>query len=164
MRLSRLADYAIAVMTHVAQHPGESHAAAETASLTRLPGPTVARIMARLCRSGFLTSSRGVNGGYRLARPAAEIPVGAIVSLFDGPILLTRCAQAGPRGCDVESVCPSRSGLKRLTEAVHKALHDVSLAELAQDEPPRAIARGAAPPPRAANPAAAKSFNTRPSP
>lgn len=144
MRLSRLADYALVVMTHLAQNADESHAAAESAAVTRLPAPTVARIMARLCRAGLLTSARGVNGGYRLARPAADIPVGAIVGVFDGPVVLTRCTQAGPRGCDVESVCPSRPGLRRLNDAVRKALDDVSLAELARDEPPVAIARAAA--------------------
>ncbi len=131
MRLSRLADYAIVLMTYLAQHADDSHAAGESAVATRIPVPTTSRIMARLCRAGFLTSARGVNGGYRLARPAAEIPVGAIVNLFDGPVILTRCVQAGPRACGVEAVCPSRSGVRRLNDAVRKALDDVSLAELA---------------------------------
>lgn len=134
MRLSRLADYAVVLMTHVAQHPERSHAAAESAVATHLPAPTVARIMARLSRGGFLTSVRGAKGGYLLARPAAGIPVGAIVSLFDGPVHLTRCAHSGPSGCEVEAVCPSRQGLQRLSVAVRKALEDVSLAEIAGPE------------------------------
>lgn len=158
MRLSRLADYALVLMTHVAQNPDDSHPAAETAAMTRLPAPTVARIMARLCRAGYLASSRGVNGGYRLARPADEIPVGAIVSLFDGPVVLTRCVQAGRRSCGVEAVCPSRPGLQRLNLAVHKALNDVTLAELAQDEPRVGLAR------TAALPTPSKPLTVRPSP
>jgi FeS assembly SUF system regulator len=143
MRLSRLADYAIMLMTHVAQHPAEIHAAGESAAATRLPVPTVARVMARLRRAGLLTSERGVKGGYRLARPAADVPVGAIVSLFDGPVMLTRCAQAGPRRCEVEALCPSRIGLQRLNLAVRQALDDVTLAELAQ--PVMSIARSTKP-------------------
>lgn len=132
MRLSRLADYAIVLMTHLAQHPEHSHAAAESAAATRLPVPTVARILARLCRGGLLTSLRGVNGGYQLARPAGGISVGTIVDLFDGPVRLTRCAQAGPGSCEVEALCPSRVGLQRLNLAVRRALDEVSLAELAR--------------------------------
>lgn len=147
MRLSRLADYAILLMTYMAQNPDDSHAATETAAATQLPVPTVARLMARLCRAGFLTSLRGVNGGYRLARPAADIPIGAIITLFDGPVLLTRCVQSGRRPCGVEALCPSRTGLQRLNTAVRKALDDVSLAELAHDEPPVGLARPAALPP-----------------
>jgi len=149
MRLSRLADYAIMLMTHVAQYPDDSHAAAESAAATRLPVPTVARVMARLRRGGLLSSARGVNGGYRLARPAADIPVGAIVSLFDGPVQLTRCVQSGPHPCGVEAVCPSRAGLQRLNVAVRKALDDVSLADLAAPGPAAAATRRPARPPAA---------------
>jgi len=132
MRLSRLADYAIMLMTHAAQHPAKSQTAAESAAATQLPVPTVSRVMARLCRAGLLASERGARGGYRLARPADTIPVGAIVSLFDGPVMLTRCARSGPRQCEVEALCPSRVGLQRLNLAVRKALDDVTLAELVQ--------------------------------
>lgn len=131
MRFSRLADFAVVVMTHVAQHRDRMHTAAEVAVATQLPAPTVAKVLARLCREGLLTSSRGVKGGYTLARPAAEIPVGAIVNALDGPVALTQCIKLGPGRCEVEAVCPSRIGLHRINVAVHKALDDVSLAEIA---------------------------------
>lgn len=153
MRLSRLADYAIMLMTHVAQYPEDSHAAAESAAATRLPPPTVARVMARLCRGGLLTSERGVKGGYRLARPAAQISVGTIVSLFDGPVQLTRCVQSGGQACGVEALCPSRAGLQRLNVAVRKALDDVSLAALAEPAPAAAARRPIRPPVAAKVPA-----------
>jgi len=131
MRLSRLADFAVVLMTHVAQHHERVHTASEAAAATQLPVPTVAKVLARLCRQGLLTSSRGVRGGYRLARPAAEISVGAIVNALDGPVALTQCIKLGPGRCEVEAVCPSRVGLHRINVAVHKALDDVSLADVA---------------------------------
>ena len=131
MRLSRLADFAVVLMTHVAQHHESVHAASEAAAATQLPAPTVAKVLARLCREGLLTSIRGVKGGYQLARPAAEISVGAIVNALDGPIALTQCIKLGPGRCEVEAACPSRVGLHRINVAVHKALDDVSLADIA---------------------------------
>src|SRR3990170_1579440 len=107
MRLSRLADFAVVLMTHLAQHHGV-HTASGAAVATQLPAPTVAKLMARLCREGLLTSSRGVKGGYQLGRPAAEISVGAIVNALDGPIALTQCIKFGPSRCEIEAVCPSR--------------------------------------------------------
>src|SRR6185312_753122 len=135
MRLSRLSDFAVVLMTHVAQHHERVHTASETAAATQLPVPTVAKVLARLCRGGLLTSIRGVKGGYRLARPAAEISVGAIVNALDGPIALTQCIKLGPGRCEVEAVCPSRVGLHRINVAVHKALDDVSLADIATPPP-----------------------------
>lgn len=131
MRLSRLADFAVVLMTHVAQHPEGVHTASGAAVATQLPPPAVAKVLARLCREGLLTSSRGAKGGYRLARPAAGISVGAIVNALDGPVALTQCIRMGPGGCEVEAVCPSRIGLHRINVAVHKALDDVSLADIA---------------------------------
>ena len=134
MRLSRLADFAVVLMTHLAQHHGV-HTASGAAVATQLPAPTVAKLMARLCREGLLTSTRGVKGGYQLARPAAEISVGAIVNALDGPVALTQCIKLGAARCEVEAVCPSRVGLHRINVAVHKALDDVSLADIATPAP-----------------------------
>lgn len=135
MRFSRLADFAVVVMTHVAQHRDKMHTATEVAGATQLPAPTVAKVLARLCREGLLTSIRGVKGGYALARPPTDISVGAIVNALDGPIALTQCIKLGPGGCEVEAVCPSRVGLHRINVAVHKALEDVSLAEIVTPAP-----------------------------
>jgi FeS assembly SUF system regulator len=143
MRLSRLADYAVVVMTHVAQNHSKVHTAAKVASATRLPAPTVAKVLARLCREGLLVSIRGVNGGYTLERPAPAISVGAIVTALDGPVALTQCIKPGQGRCEIETVCPSRVGLHRINMAVRKALDDVSLADIAMSAP---IFRGPARP------------------
>jgi FeS assembly SUF system regulator len=135
MRLSRLADFAVVLMTHVAQHQEQIHAAAEVALATQLPAPTVAKVLTRLCREGLLSSVRGVKGGYRLARPSSTISVGRIVSVFDGPVALTQCLRSGLSRCELEAVCPSRVGLYRINAAVLKALDDVSLADIAGPAP-----------------------------
>jgi FeS assembly SUF system regulator len=143
MRLSRLADFAVVVMTHVAQKDCDTHTAAAVAEATQLPAPTVAKVLARLCRERLLVSMRGRKGGYALARPAAAISVGGIVAALDGPVALTRCAKPGANRCEVEAVCPSRIGLRRVNVAVRKALDDVSLADIAAQGP---IARPSARP------------------
>lgn len=130
MRFSRLADFAVVAMTHVAQN-GELHTAPAIAVATQLPAPAVAKVLARLCREGLLVSARGAKGGYTLARPAATISVGSIVSALDGPVSLTRCIKPSPKRCAVEAVCPARTGLHRINLAVRKALDDVSLADVA---------------------------------
>ena len=130
MRLSRLADYAVVLMTHIAQHPEQVHTAAGVTMATRVPAPTVAKLLNALSRNGLLASTRGIKGGYALARPATAITVGEIVAVLEGPIALTQCIK-GPGSCDIETVCQSRLGLHRINLAVRKALEDISLAEIA---------------------------------
>ena len=136
IRLSRLADYAVLLMSHMAREERSVHNAIDMAAVTRLPAPTVSSVLATLARAGLLASIRGRNGGYRLARPACEISAESVIAAMDGPIALTLCAAEAPNQCDVEDCCPSRAGLQRLNRAIRHALSDISLAELAATDVP----------------------------
>lgn len=133
LRLSRLADYGVMVMAHIAAEPGGVHNASDAAIATGLPGPTVAKIMAKLGRAGLLISHRGAHGGYRLAAAPDQVSVAAIVTALDGPIALTQCSDHHtPSACDRENLCVSRRGINRINTAIRNALEGVTLAELAQ--------------------------------
>lgn len=152
LRLSRLADYGVMVMAHVAAEPDGVHNAGDAATATGLPGPTVAKIMAKLSKAGLLVSQRGARGGYRLADAPEAISVAAIVTALDGPIALTQCSSnhqpsnPQPSACDRENLCVSRRGINRINTAIRSALEGVSLAELVRPYdffgpyPPRADA------------------------
>jgi FeS assembly SUF system regulator len=130
IRLSRLADYGVALMTQIALAGARLQSAQELAAATGVPLPTVSKLLAALARAGLLVASRGARGGYRLARPAEQISVGAIVSAVDGPIALTQCIEHGPGACEVEVLCPTQHGWKAINEGVRRAFNAVSLAEL----------------------------------
>ncbi len=147
LRLSRLADYGVMVMAHVAADAKGVHNATDAAAATGLPGPTVAKIMARLAKAGLLTSQRGARGGYRLAAAPEDVSVAAIITALDGPIALTQCSGVHtPSACDHENLCVSRRGINRINTAIRGALEGVMLAELARPydflgpPPPRANA------------------------
>lgn len=131
LRLSRLADYAVVIMSHMVAYDAPVHTATETATATSIPEPTVAKVMAKLARAGLLASQRGAKGGYALARKPDNISVADIVHAIDGPIALTHCVRVGGANCDVASNCPSSSGLNRINLAVRSALEAVSLENLA---------------------------------
>ncbi len=131
IRLSRLADYGVVLAGFMAGSPARFHNAFDLAEATQLPAPTVSKILAALGRGGVLVSHRGAKGGYRLAKPPAEISVADIVSALDGPISLTLCAERSGSNCDVESICPNRRGWRKINAGIRKALEDVSLAEMA---------------------------------
>src|SRR5215510_6922240 len=140
IRLSRLADYGVVLACHMAAQSDRCHNAFDLAATTGLPAPTVSKLLAALARAGLLVSHRGAKGGYRLARPAAEVTAADIVSAVDGPIALTICIEHGDGACDVESLCPTRRGWRRINDAVRQALGSVSLAELAFPLPEAAVA------------------------
>lgn len=132
IRLTRLADYGVVVMTHIAYQPDAVHAAADVAEDIHLPPPTVSKILGAMARAGLLTSHRGLKGGFSLSRPAADITMGEIISALEGPIAITDCLDNGGGDCSLESLCPTRGHWQKINGAIKKALDDVSLEDLVQ--------------------------------
>ncbi len=147
IRLSRLADYGVVLMSHIAAGPDRLCAAHAVAAGTRIPEPTVSKILKALSRSGLLESHRGVNGGYALARAPAKISVTEIIGAVDGPIAMTECLDADGGACSLETTCPTRTNWQKINAAVRRALDGISLADMTTPFPP--IAAPAAPGDRA---------------
>ena len=135
IRLSRLADYAVLLMSHMAREPRKVHTAAVMAESTRLPVPTVSKILTTVARAGVVESTRGRDGGYRLAFSPRDISVEQIISAVDGPIALTVCLEGHGASCELEGVCPSQPNWRRINDALQQALRGVSLAEISTPGP-----------------------------
>ena len=132
IRLTNLADYAVVVMTAAAKARDPRLSAAGVAAATGLPAPTVAKLMGHLAKAGLLASSRGVAGGFSLARAASAITLADIVEAIDGPIALTACAHDSHSDCAIEGACAVKPHLGIVTRTVREALQAVSLAQLAR--------------------------------
>jgi Rrf2 family protein len=92
--------------------------------------------LTQLQRSGLVTSTRGLHGGYQLSRPPAQISAAAILDALEGPVALTDCS-AGQGHCGIEDSCRVGRVWQRLNLAIRRSLNDVSLAQLAGlDAPP----------------------------
>ena len=130
IKLSKLTDYAIVVMTEMARQVGAVHTVTQLAERTGVPAPTVAKLMKSLTPAGLMTSHRGAAGGYTLARPAETITIADIVVALDGPIALTACVEGAGEECGVESLCPMRGGWEKINRAIRSALEQVTLADM----------------------------------
>ncbi|RME65136.1 MAG: SUF system Fe-S cluster assembly regulator [Alphaproteobacteria bacterium] len=131
MKLSNMADYAVVIMSHLAQGGAERHAASEIVEATGVPAAAAAKLLGALAREGLLVSQRGIAGGFALARPAGEISVADIIEAVDGPIALTNCLGEHAGDCSLESICATRPHWHAINGAVRAALAQVSLAEMA---------------------------------
>ncbi|HEU0154527.1 MAG TPA: SUF system Fe-S cluster assembly regulator [Stellaceae bacterium] len=124
--LSKLADYGVIVATHLAAAPERQLTAAAVAEETRLPRATAAKILKALAHAGLVTATRGVAGGYRLARRADMISVAEVVAAIDGDIGLTQCS-VHVAECARTNYCPTRPHWAAINRAVEAALKAVSL-------------------------------------
>ena len=126
LRLTNLADYSVVVMTAAARCAEGQLSAGSVAARTGIPAPTVAKVMGLLKRGGLLASSRGVAGGFRLARTPGAISVADSVEAVEGPIALTNCQHGEVSACALEGSCAVRPHWRPINVAVRAALAAVT--------------------------------------
>jgi FeS assembly SUF system regulator len=133
LRVSKLADYATLIMVCLAEQPERSLSAKAVALVTHVQVPTVSKLLKQLANGGLLASTRGVSGGYMLARRAETISLADIVGVVEGQHGLTECSEASGL-CALEDACVARSRWRLVSRLVHDTLAGVSLAEFAKVE------------------------------
>ena len=105
MQLNRESEYAIRALAALARHAGQGACPLQKVCAAEgLPRSLTAKVFARLARRGIVRASRGVRGGYRLARPAAQVRLWDLVVAVDGPSATAGCL-FWRKACS-EATCP----------------------------------------------------------
>ncbi len=90
MEISARAEYAIRALAELAAAGGGALTVAELADAQEIPARFLQHILLQLRRRGLVLSQRGAEGGYRLARPAAEITLADAIRAIEGPLAAVR--------------------------------------------------------------------------
>jgi FeS assembly SUF system regulator len=130
IRLSKLSDYAIVVLSELAQKRGQVLTASSLAQSTHIPEPTVAKVLKLLSRADIIHSTRGVNGGYSMDRDPALVTIHELIVALEGPVAITACTKGSSDSCSVESICAIRGGWQKINDAITNALDDLCLVDL----------------------------------
>ncbi len=130
---SKLAQAGIAAVSYLAAVAGESRLAgsAEIAEARQISRQLIAKILTILSRAGIVTGTPGPSGGYRLARPAAEISLFDVVKLFEDPNDRVMCP-FGPNWCGVGARCPLHDTLLEMHQTAIDRLSGESFAQFHQ--------------------------------
>ena len=132
MIYSRSAEYAIRGCVHMATlAPGEYALVKTIAAESGIPAHFLAKILQELARDGFLKSSKGPGGGFRLSLPAAEISMLRIVEAVDGAGRYDRCIGGSPE-CNDRAPCGMHDSWKALRSRIIGYLGGTSVADLAK--------------------------------
>ena len=129
IRMSKLTDYAIVLLAHLARSE-RTLTAQELAGRSRVPLPTVSKLCKELSRAGLVVSHRGRHGGYSLARNPDAISVAEIVEALEGPISLTECGSPGGAPCGIEASCLAKASWDPVSRAIQGALQQLPLSAI----------------------------------
>lgn len=155
MRLSEGVEWGMHAVVLLALVPeGTALPAARIAEFHGVTAPYLAKHLQTLARAGVLASVPGARGGYRLARPAAEIRLLDVVEAIDGPASAFRCTEIRRRGpaagpaSDYRVPCTIHGAMIRADEAWRAELARTTAADLATSvlasSSPQSLERGAA--------------------
>jgi Rrf2 family protein len=146
--ITQKAKYALKALVALARADGTGPLSIrDIATSEGIPQSFLEQILIELRRAGVIQSRRGKDGGYLLAAPAAEIGLGRVLRLIDGPLAplpcLSRTAYRKCGDCADEGSCTVRRILSEMYEATVEILDRTTLQDaLVAPEPTRALVAG----------------------
>jgi Rrf2 family protein len=133
--LSKKSKYGLKALLLLASRCGDGPVlVADIAAQERIPKNFLDQILLQLKAHRIVESRRGKAGGYLLARPPADVSLGEIVRILEGPLALVPCvsetAYKRCEECSDEATCGLRLAMKRVRDATSSILDGTTLADV----------------------------------
>ena len=135
MRISTKGHYGVQAMFDLAQHYGEGPVSLKTiAGRQDISEHYLEQLIAVLRKTGMVKSVRGAQGGYILAREPADIKVGDIVRVLEGPIAPVECVNDNDsEQCQKAEYCITRNVWEKVKDSIEEVLDSISLQDMCQE-------------------------------
>ncbi len=140
MRLTRFSDIGLRVLIYLAR-TGERSApvtVAEIGAQFDLPVNHLVKVVGQMARAGWISATRGRNGGLRLAAVPAQLHIGQVLRELEGDAELVDCQN---NGCQLSADCLLRDALKAGMDAFYNTMDRYTLASIVQGNTGEQIVR-----------------------
>lgn len=135
MKISTKGRYALRLMLDLAMdETGEYVTVKSISERQGISGKYLEQIVSALTKAGYVKSSRGAQGGYKLARPAEEYTVGSILRLIEGSLSPVSCLDDKKNCCPRSAKCGTLDLWQRIDKAVGDVVDNTTLADLKKPE------------------------------
>ncbi len=120
-------------MSCLAYMPDELVSTAQLAEVTHVPMNYLAKVLQSLAKAELITGRRGVGGGYRLARPAAEITMLDVINSIHPIEPISSC----PLNLENHSgrLCPLHARLDAAARAMIEHFGHITLHDMISEDP-----------------------------
>ena len=132
MRLTLYTDYSLRVLLYLAAKPEAAATITEIAEYYNISRNHLVKVVHSLGINEFITTSRGKNGGIRLARPADEILLSDVVRKTEPDLNLLECFDPQTDQCVISPTCRLKSMLYEGRAAFMAVLERNTLADAAK--------------------------------
>ena len=133
MKLSTKGKYGLYAMFYLAQHAGNGPQPLKAVAEIGVPEDYLEQLLGNLRRAGLVTTVRGAQGGYQLAKEPEEITVGDIIDATEGPLTISECLS--DEGCCHRSgQCRTRRVWEYLSNSINDVLQSITLRDMLEQE------------------------------
>lgn len=131
MKISTKGRYALRVMLDLAIHnTGEYIPLKDVSQRQGITVKYLEQIIPQLKKGGYLKSTRGNSGGYRLAREPREYVIGDILRIMEGSLAPVSCLEDEANLCEMSNACLTLDFWKGLDKAISDYVNSVTLQDL----------------------------------
>ncbi len=131
--ISTTSEYALRALIELAHlEDGQIMAGKALSDAAGIPAQYLSKILASLGRAGIIDATRGLRGGYGLAKPAKEILLIDVIEVFEGVRSRPACILDKNRQCDNSNPCPAHDRFQRARQSYLKFLEETSIAAIAK--------------------------------
>ncbi|MDP4152839.1 MAG: Rrf2 family transcriptional regulator [Bacillota bacterium] len=134
MKISTKGRYALRLMLDLAMNSGEYTTIKSISARQEISDKYLEQIITVLSRAGFVKSTRGSQGGYKLSKPAKDYTVGEILRLTEGNLVPVACMEDHPNECKRCDSCVTLEVWEKLYEAISGVVDNITLEELVQKQ------------------------------
>jgi Rrf2 family nitric oxide-sensitive transcriptional repressor len=133
MRLSLYSDYALRVLMYLALQPERLPTISEIAGAYGISKNHLMKVAHQLGQQGYVETVRGRGGGLRLARPAEQIGLGAVVRFTEQDLAVVEC-MGDKNACALTPACALKGVIGEALQAFLGVLDDYSLADMVRQK------------------------------
>lgn len=131
MKISTRGRYALRLMIDIGMNDKDNPVRIkDIAQRQEISEKYLEQIVSVLNKAGYVRSSRGPQGGYRLARAPKDYTVGDILTLIEGSLAPVACLDTPVNECPREAFCPTLILWKKIDDAVHGVVDSITLEDL----------------------------------
>lgn len=131
MRLTAFTDFGLRALMRLAGEPDRIFTTSEIAREFDISRNHLTKVVGELADAGFITTQRGAGGGFKLARPAAQISIGEVVRHLEARHAIVDCFRRDGGGCVLTPHCRLKGRLTMAANAFLAELDKSSLADCA---------------------------------
>jgi Rrf2 family protein len=133
IRINRATEYGLMALSYMESYSPSRKSAREIAEHLHLPFEITAKTLQRLKETGFVESSQGTNGGYKLAHGLSTFTLAQLMEAIEGPQNLVGCLtlhDGKANDCELSGGCEIQKPIARVNSRIKELLSSITLAEV----------------------------------